>query len=124
MKYLLIILLLASCTKEVSKPFPVSAPESRPVPVTITVRLWKAQQSWGEGWLIRITMPEKVKDTVRVTTYWKDAATTYSPTVTIFPNGQEVTAAIWWEAKGEYRDLKLPNVEGEKNVFYTLKVVQ
>lgn len=119
----LIGILATSCTKEVSKPIKFRPPTRQLKTHTITAKLWQAQQSWGKGWLIQVTMEKKVTDTTRVTIAWKDDATAYSPTLTVYPGFQQVTAAIWWEAKGNYRDVKLLNVEGEKNVFYTIKIV-
>lgn len=116
---------MTSCTKEVSKPFPVSVPNNRPVPVTVTIKFYNAYHPYVVGPVygleIRTDKVMSVKTTFRL--QWKDG----KDLITLEPFIFEGYNAMRWETmipiiKGA-TDLQLLNVEGNKNVFYTLKLM-
>lgn len=122
----LAVLAFTSCTKEVSKPFPVSAPQNRPVPVTVYVKFYNASHPYviGHVYGLEITTSKvmNVKTTFRL--QWKDG----KDVITLQPYIFAGYNAMRWETMlsivNGATDLQMLNVEGEKNVFYTLKIVQ
>lgn len=125
-----ILLLLASCTKESSTQ--LRQPNRSNVilqTITVDTRLYKFRQSYGDSWILEVTYPKILTTATSLTIAWNDDSNSYSTTITT-PEGYRQTARTFVYpdglpriAKGEAKNIRLIGAEGEKNTFYTLKII-
>lgn len=125
MRYLLILLLLSSCTKEVSKPIELRLPQRSAKTVDVTIKFYAASHQLVNrpvhGLEIRTSQTMKVKTTFHIT--WQDVnhRNQLEPYIRA---GEDV---IRWETMlpiiKEATDLKLVKVEGDTTIVYRLKQV-
>lgn len=133
MKHLLfIIVLFASCTKEVSKPIQLRLPIGRPQ-LTKTVDVsFKAYPRADRGsrtgyyWTVDITLSEKITQDIRVVFSWDDNGGAKGLTLSsnIQANESGLSDQRQYDASSANAkavNFKLIRVDGESNIVYRLK---
>lgn len=120
---LFLIILFASCTKEVSKPIELRPPVRSQNTVDVTIRFFPTSHPLVSGDLYGLEIRSSKAMAQRTTFHieWKDGATTYQLQPFIMAN----YSAMDWHTmlpivKGA-SDLKLIKVEGDTTITYRLK---
>lgn len=126
MKYLLfLIILFASCTKEVGKPIELRLPQRSVNTVDVTIKFFTTSHPLASGNLyglqIRSSQNMKINTTFHIE--WKDGATTWK----LRPFIQAGQSAMDWHTMlpivNGASDLRLIRVDGDTNIVYRLKQI-